>query len=377
MSRPHRLLPGAAAATALAVAAAGFVGATSTAQAVEGSTTVTFQDCELEVGGFPAGTPKSLTTPVTVDYPSPVRTYQEQAATMTLGTLPANFFPDDLGDSYVYAEIAFDDGTGSEFYIYEEKRMASFDAGSPFVLGEFEHNLQFTSSGLKHFEPKRLYLWLYGDPGDGSRYYEYRCDPLLDATSIITTAIFDPDADAAVRLNEIAAKQGGTVLIAGTDFAHESPDDPDGDVTVTVGGVPAGTYDVDETGAFTAALRVPDFVQPGDSVVVRASSQGEVATTQLSVRARKGTVKVAPGSAKSGKKVSVKASGFKPGEKVKITLSGGKGSGTKSYSTSAKVNASGNASKAVKLKKAAKGKWKVKVAGPQSFRKAAKGFTVT
>lgn len=375
MSRPHRLLAGA---TAVALSAAALSSVPAPTYAVVGSQSVTFTDCDLDEASIPTGMTTDVTTTISLEHPSPVPTNSAQTLSMTLGSLPAGTFPDDLTDAYVAVEVTFDDGTGSTFTAFEEKPLVTFDADAPLALGEFEEDFTYYYSGLREFRPKELYFYVYGDPGDGagSRFYEYECDQRVNPASLMTVAIFDPAAPAQVRLNEFTGRQGGTVLISGTDFAHETPDDPDGDVTVTVGGLPAGTFDVDETGAFSGVLRLPEFVKPGGQVTVRATSQGEVATTALSVSAKKGAVKVSPGKVKPGKKVTVTASGFKPGEQVKVQLKGGKGKGKTAFSTKATVAANGVATKAIKLKKAARGAWKATVVGPKSFRKGSKGFKV-
>ncbi|WP_300406601.1 hypothetical protein [Nocardioides sp.] len=376
MSRPHLLLAGV---TAVALSAAALSSVPAPAYAVVGSQSVTFTDCDLDEASIPTGMTTDVTTTISLEHPSPVPTNSAQTLSMTLGTLPAGTFPEDLTNAYVAVQVTFDDGTGATFTAFEEKPLVTFDADAPLALGEFEEDFTYYYSGLREFRPKELYFYVYGDPGDGegSRFYEYECDQRVNPASLMTVAIFDPAAPAQVTLNEFTGRQGGTVLVSGTDFAHETPDDPDGDVTVTVGGLPAGSFDVDETGAFSGVLQLPEFVKPGGQVTVRATSQGEVATTALSVSAKKGTVKVSSNKVKVGKKLTVQASSFKPGETLKIALSGGKGKGRTSYTKSVKANASGVAGKAIKLKKAATGKWKVKVTGSGSFRVGSTGFKVT
>jgi hypothetical protein len=375
MSRQYRLLAGA---TIAALAVTSLVGASSPTQAVVATQTVTFQDCDLTKGAFEIGSPVSVTTPITLEYPSPVAAGSTQTASMTLGTLPGNTFPDDFADlSYVGVSVQFEDDDFSTRDIFEEHAMPSFDASAPLVLGEFESDQIIYYSGFYDFKPKSLEIYLYGDPGTGSLFYTLECNQVVNPANLLTVAVFDPAADAAISLDRLSTKQGGKATIAGVDFAHESPDDPDSDVAVTVGGIPAGAYDVDETGAFSGPLRIPAFVKPGDNVVVRATSGNESATQVITVKAGKGKVSVSPGKVKAGKKLTIRASAFKPGETVKVSLTGGKGKGKKAFSTSVKVSAAGTATKTVKLKKAAKGKWTVKVAGPQSFRSAKKAFKVS
>lgn len=375
MSRPLRLF---AATTVAALAAAGLVGVPT--EAAVATRTVTFQDCDLTIDDIATGNPVPFTTSLTLDYPTPIASGSTQTVSVTLGTLPAGTFPEDLpAESFVSVTTSFEDQNFSVTDVYAQRTVASFDVDSPYVLGEFEEDRTIFGSGLYDFRPKSIRIDLFGDPDGGFAYstYSLRCDQVVDPASLLTVAVFDPAADATLVLDGFEARQGAVIGIGGRDFAHEPVEDPDGDVTVTVGGIVAGTYDVDQTGAFSGVLRVPEFVKPGSSVQVRATSQGESATSTLTVSAKKGTVKVSPGKAKAGKKVTVTASGFKPGEQVRIQLKGGRGKGTTSYATKAAVGGSGVATKTVRLKKAAKGSWRAKVTGPQSFRTGAKGFKVT
>ncbi|CAN5162227.1 hypothetical protein BH09ACT12_BH09ACT12_20410 [soil metagenome] len=380
MSRHHRLLPGVLAATALAVAATSLVGVPSPSQADVATQTVTFQDCDLTKDYIAIGSPVSFTTPLTLDYPTPIAASSTQTAAMTLGTLAADTFPDSFpGEGSIGVTMTFEGRDFSLTDIYEERTLASFDAGAPFDLGEFESDEIIYYSGFYDFKPKSIRIDLFGDPEGDFSYssYSLTCDQVVNPSTMLTVAVFDPAAAALIAVDRYATKQGGRIAVSGTDFAHESPDAPDADISVTVGGLPAGSYDVDETGAFAGSLRIPPFVKPGTNVVVRATSEGESATQVITVKAGKGKVSVSPGTVKSGKKLTIKASDFKAGDTLKISLSGGKGKGKTSFATKAKVGPSGTVTKAVKLKKAATGKWKVKVVGPKSFRSAGKSFKVT
>ena len=93
MPRHHRLLAGA---TAVAVSAAVLSSVPAPTYAVVGSQSVTFTDCDLEEADIPTGAPIDVTTTISLEHPSPVPTNSAQTLSMTLGTLPAGTFPEDL-----------------------------------------------------------------------------------------------------------------------------------------------------------------------------------------------------------------------------------------------------------------------------------------
>ena len=135
---------------------------------------------------------------------------------------------------------------------------------------------------------------------------------------------------------------------------------------------------IDEIGFFDGQLVVPEFAPPGQQEV-RVSYLGETATGILTIVAKKGKV-TATKTVKVGKKVVLTGSLFKPGEKVtlKLTKKGKVKKGTKkSFGTSAVAGPDGTFSKAVKLKKAATGKWKVSAKAASSGRTAGAGFKVS
>jgi len=135
---------------------------------------------------------------------------------------------------------------------------------------------------------------------------------------------------------------------------------------------------IDEIGFFDGQLVVPEFAPPGMQEV-RVSYQGETAAAFLTVIAKKAQL-AATKAVKVGKKVVLSGSLFKPGEKVtlKLTKKGKAAKGTKrSFGTSAVAGPDGTFSKAVKLKKAAAGKWKVSAKGASSGRAARAGFKVS
>jgi hypothetical protein len=83
---------------------------------------------------------------------------------------------------------------------------------------------------------------------------------------------------------------------------------------------------------------------------------------------------------RAGKALGVTGSLFKPGEKVTLKLKkkGPAKKGTKkAYGSSVTAGPDGSISKAVKLKKAAKGSWKITAKGASSGRTAGSAFKVT
>jgi hypothetical protein len=129
-----------------------------------------------------------------------------------------------------------------------------------------------------------------------------------------------------ILLNPGLVRPGTTVGVSGFGF------DPGGLVDVSlvrVGsstGTGVATAKVDKNGAFTATFGVPE--NPGSntpSVVATQRNTGKTARARAMVPAGIGTVKVAKQVGKPGDRISLTASGFTPGESVKVywgTLSG-------------------------------------------------------
>lgn len=349
--------------------------------AVIASDAVGFNDCEVLKDNVRLPGETSWTPTVTLDHPSPVPARSAQTIEVVLTSLPGGTFPEDYpGEVALDVLIEFEDGQGGVFTFEASRPLASFDASAPLEVGEFETDLSYSSSGVYDFKPKSITVQLFGiqDPDTFDFVeFDYVCDQVVDDAPLSQIRVYDPDAPASIALNRSAARQGDTVAITGRDFPREAVEDADKDVSVFVGSLLAGSFDVDDIGSFAGVVRVPEFAKPGAAVTLRASDPAESATAPLSVTARPGSVKVGKAVVRPGARLKLTGSAFKPGETVKVVLTkAGPGKGTRRYAASATVGATGGFTRNVTLKRAAKGTWRVTVTGPASFRKAGAGFRV-
>lgn len=353
--------------------------------AVIASDDVRFTDCEVSKDNVRLPGETTWTPTVTLDHPSPAPTQSAQTFEVVLSSLPGGTFPEDYPDEVTLrVKMEFDDGQGDVIGFDATRTIASFDASAPLEVGEFETDKTFYDSGVFDFRPKTINVELFGiqDP-DTYDYieFDYVCDQVVAAAPISQIRIYDPSAAATITLGRSTARQGDTVAITGTDFAREAVEDPDKDISVFVGNLLAGSFDIDNIGYFSGVVRIPEFTKPGSAITLRASDPAESATAAIAIRAKPASVKLNRTVSKPGSKLIVSGAKFKPGETVKIVLTkkgAGKGTGklTGRYALGAKVGAGGTFSKSVTLKKAAKGAWRISVTGPGSFRKAAKSFRV-
>jgi len=353
--------------------------ATLPSQAVIGSATVTLDDCEVVlVPSQVISDNGTWTTTIGIDHPSPVPAYSSQTVGFDLGSVPAGTFPEDLTDTALYIYAEFEDGRGGDLSLSPPTaEIGTLDASEPLALGSPDvDNVRYYYSGRYELGLKKLEVEVYGRDASGElQDYVFSCDRPAQAVPIVEFGVFDPEADAAITLDSFQATQGQSIGIDGRDFAARTTN---GTITPTVGGEPANTFPVDDIGFFDGQLVVPEFAPPGQQEV-RATYQGETATALITVIAKKAQLVVTK-AVKAGKNLSVGGSLFKPGEKVtlKLTKKGKAPKGTKkSYGTSVTAGPDGSIAKTVKLKKAAKGKWKVAAKGASSGRTAGAGFKVS
>lgn len=352
------------------------------AQAVIGSASFTLDDCDVVLD--PVSTNQVISsnqpwsTSITVDHPSPLPVGSGQTVGVTLGQVPANTIPESLGDASYVAYVEFEDGMGyTREYVTPRRSIGDLDPTQPLPLGEEEvDDVVYFDSGHYSLGLKKITINIFGYQADGTTFrdYYFECDQPTVAVPIVEFGVFDPAADAQVALDAVQATQGQSIGINGRDFKNVV-----GSVTPTVGGEPANALAIDEIGFFDGQLVVPEFAPPGQQEV-RVTYQGETASTFLTVVAKKAQLGVASKAVKAGKALGVTGSLFKPGEKVTLKLKkkGPAKKGTKkAYGSSVTAGPDGSISKAVKLKKAAKGSWKISAKGASSGRTAASGFKVT
>lgn len=356
--------------------------ATLPSQAVVGSATFTLADCDVILN--PAAENQVISsngtwsTSLTVDHPSPVPVGSSQTIGFELGEVPANTIPETLTDAGVVVYLEFENGTGfSQNYETEDRGLGTFDPTQPLDLGEEEvDGITYFDSGRFPLGLKGLSVAIYGTGTEGTfQDYRFECDRPTIAIPVVEFGVFDPTLDATITLDTIRATQGQSIGIDGRDFAALTTN---GTVTPTVGGEPANTFPVDDIGFFDGQLVVPEFAPPGQQEV-RATYQGESATALITVVAKKAQLAVTK-AVKAGKTLAVNGSLFKPGEKVTLKLKkkGPAKKGTKkAFGSSVTAGPDGTISKGVKLKKAAKGSWKITAKGASSGRTAASGFKVS
>lgn len=353
--------------------------ATLPSQAVVGSGTVSFNDCAV-IRDPLAGGPTEPTNPtwnvqVDINHPSPVPVFSSQTVDLVLGDVPANTFPVELETTDLNLTAEFEDGRGGRFSLTAPQRsIGTFDPTQPLELGAYDiDDVQYGESGRYSFFLKKVTVDIFGFVGDQGRNYQFSCDRVANPTSLVTVGVFDPNAPAQITLDSLQATQGQSVGIDGRDFLAQV-----GTLTPTVGGEAANPFPVDEIGFFDGELVIPEFAPPGQQEV-RATYQGETATAFITIVAKKAQLVVTK-AVKAGKKLAVSGSLFKPGEKVTLKLKkkGPAKKGTKkAFGSSVTADANGQISKAVKLKKAAKGSWKITAKGAESGRTAASGFKVS
>ncbi|GAB2632596.1 hypothetical protein GCM10027270_21140 [Nocardioides ginkgobilobae] len=353
--------------------------ATLPSQAVVGSGTVSFNDCDVILNPLAENDPVTQngtwSLPITVDHPSPVPVFSSQTVGFQLGSVPAGTFPEDLTDTSLDIFVEFEDSRGGSLqFSAPTSVLGDFDAGQPLALGEYDvDNVEYGESGRYSFFLKKVTVDILGTAGDTGKNYRYSCDRVANPTSLVTVGVFDPNAPAQITLDSLQATQGQSVGIDGRDFLAQA-----GTLTPTVGGEAANAFQVDEIGFFDGELVIPEFAPPGQQEV-RATYQGETATAFITIVAKKAQLVVTK-AVRAGKKLAVSGSQFKPGEKVTLKLKkkGPAPRGTKkAFGSSVTAGPDGTISKAVKLKKAAKGSWKITAKGADSGRTAASGFKVS
>lgn len=353
---------------------------TTPAQAEEATGQVTFEDCEVTwndensqpqerlVGDLPMS--------VTIDHPTPVAAGNEQTVEVSLSELPADTFPMDLGSSaWVEVTLGIDDSRFG-FDFYADRSLGSFDASAALDLGDLEQDgVAYADAGVYPWAVRSIEVQVSGDNEiDTGWFFFLECDQIGDPEPVLDVAVYDLDATPELTLDRFTVRQGGKVAVTGRHLLTAAPVGGE-TVTVTIGGTPVGTLPVDATGAVAGVVRVPEFAAPGN-VSVRVANGAKAATAALAVKAVGGKVVTSTRKIAPGKKLTVTGSKFKPGEKVKLAITGGKGAGKKSFAKTVKVTGSGTFSAKVTLKKAAKGAWKVVATGASSKRTGKTSFRV-
>ncbi len=379
--RASRAVLGAALSGALALMAT-LTMPLATVRAAETTTTVQFAGCEIRpyasgVLGSRIGAETTWSPTLRFTHPSPIPVNDMVTTEVELGPLPAGTVPIDMFDVTLYVyDLEFSSQHSTLFRFYAEVPYESIAAGQPITLPELEYDASYSEPGSYEHRVKKIRIYFAGNDAAGDFVeYVYECDQVVNPQTILTTAVYDLSAGATVSLDATSARQGAAVRMSGTNMLAAAPSDPRALATVTIGGVAVGAFPIDDSGSFTADVRVPAFVAAGN-LAVRATNGSRSASSTLTVTALKASVQVTPKRAKRGKKITLKGSSFKPGESVRITLKGGRKAGRKAFAKSVKVSAAGGFSVKIKLKGAAVGRWTVRATGASSRRTGAGKFTV-
>jgi len=351
------------------------------AGAAEATGTVVFEDCEVtwndEFSQPQRRSIGDLPISITIDHPTPIRTEQEQTVQVDLSDLPGDTFPMDLTQyAWLSVTLGIDDGAYG-FDFSAEQSLGSFDASAPLPLGDLEQDgVRYADAGHYSWAVQSIWIQLSGDNDvDNGWYFFLDCDQVSDPQTILDVAVYDTNARAELVLDRLVARQGGAVLLTGRHLLSSAPTGNDA-ATVSIGGVTVGTLLIDDAGMLSGTVRVPEFAAPGNSQV-RVTNGTKSATAPLQVKPVAAKVATDRAKVAKGKKITVSGERFKPGEKVKLSIKGGKGKGRKSFTTTVRAKAAGTFRAKVKLARAATGRWKVTASGATSKRTGKAGFRVS
>ncbi|WGX96340.1 hypothetical protein [Nocardioides sp. L-11A] len=404
MSARSHLRPGTiGAALALALVSVSLA-ATPAARAVENSATVNFTDCEVHKSPYTTnqqiGGETNWTTTLRLDHPGPIPVDDEVTVEAELGALPAGTMPESMDDLRVqvyYLELV--NGIGGPLRLYSDNWIGDWDRNTPLVLPEIEQEDTYSVAGLWEHRPKKIYLLFTGkDSGGEFVEYSFGCDNVVNPQPILTTAVYDLSATPALLLDRGGAQSGQTVSYTGSHLLAGAPAMPRARASVTVAGISAGTVEVDDSGAVQGSFVVPAGLSgtvevrvtngarsAGAALTISSSGPGGIdlnnpatwhPNAQTGVVDGQAKVKLAAKRVRSGSAVKLGGSGYASGEAVVIRVKGGKGAGKKLFTKVVYANAAGAIKGKVKLKRAAKGKWRITAIGVASGRGGTAKLTV-
>ena len=359
----------------VALTVVGLGAASAPAGAVTTSGKVTFESCDVrtdaDLPSTRVGSKFAWSPSLALTHPSPVRVNSDHRMGFTLGDFPAGKIPvGALTDVQVHLRLGFEHDGGATTTLHQSWYRDAHAGTGAIALGEAEGDVQTPSeSQFQSWAPVTIDFAFYGTAaGDESVSYFVQCEPIVSPRSMLTVAVFDPDAAATVELGQAKAKQGAAVRVVAKDFA------PGENVSAYVGKTKVATFRADDIGGLAELVRVPAAAKKGtQDVRLIGSAKGETATAPLQVTLVKAKAKLAKKSVKRGKKIALTGSKFVAKEKVRVTFKATKttSKGKKQLKVTIKANAAGKISKKIKLpKKLAKGSYKVTVKGAKSARTA-------
>lgn len=373
------------AALAALIAPLGLAAAAPTASAVTATKSVAFQNCEVRDNPYTTnqlvGSKFTWNTTIKLEHPAPLAANDPVTVRTTIGAVPANRIPSIAKNATIgEVSVVFTNDVAGDLQVRSNPvHLGAYNTASPLSIPEFAYTVNFGDAGFFSHRPKSVYILLNGHTaGDDFLEYSLTCDLVVNPQPILTAAVYDLRATAELTTTSLSARQGARIRLTGKHFLFQAPRTPAARATVTIGGISAGTLTVNQTGAVSGVVTVPPFVKPGTQVRVVARNGSKQATVTIAVKAAKGKAKVNRKKVRPGARLTVSGSAFKPGERLRITVKGGRAAkgAKRSFVTSVKVKKNGKFSKRVALRKAAKGNWKVTVKGAASGRTAKVKFKV-
>lgn len=355
--------------------------ATTTSFVDEVTTTVQFAGCEVRYEPYGANTRiggESVWSPsLTFNHPTPIPAGEEITTSVQMGDLPANVLPEDLHD--VHASVGYLEFQSEHLYplrFYNEFYVPTLDATQPLSFPEWEYDTDYADVGTYNHRVKSIALLFTGkNSADEFAEYSFECDKVVNPQQVLTTSVYDLSLAPSLTAAPLATRQGRVIRLTGANLLVSAPTDPAAQVNVTIGGISVGSYPLDASGALIADVTVPAYLKPGERVV-QVTNGAKTVTTTITVKVVKAKLTAAPKSVKANKSVTITGTKFQPSEKVRLVLKGGKKKGKKSFKKTVTADALGQVTAKIKLKKAARGKWKVTAIGTSSARPGKTKFKV-
>ncbi|MDQ6524449.1 hypothetical protein RB608_12600 [Nocardioides sp. LHD-245] len=366
------------------------------AQAAEVTTTVQFAGCEVRDTPYghntQVGPERTWSPSLSFAMPTPIASHDEITVDVDLGDLPANVLPEDLTEVWVSVwKLQFISEHWNPLNFYDEFYVASLDKDVPLAFPALEYETDYVDPGVYHHRVKSVELLFTGKDTNGDfAEYSFECDQVVNPQPILTTAVYDLSATPELVLDRATAQSGQSVSFTGTNLLAAAPAMPRAQASLTVGGIPVGSVEVDDSGGVAGSFAVP--VGLSGTVEVRVSNGPKSASQMLQLSAggsgpggvdvnnpatwhpnaqgdvidNQARLKAATKKVRSGKKVKLGGSGFAPGEAVIIKARTSKGKGTRLFTKVVYANASGAIKAGLRLKRAAKGSWRVTAIGVAS-----------
>jgi len=375
----------AAAATSLALVGAG-LGAVGTAaaappaaQQISNTVNVTFTGCELtDKDGDRVGDTFIWTTPMTLTVESPVsgRDLDHVVRLDVPNALPWPGGSIQLDNANAVTTFRFAAGSDGGTLLRRRTYDGTTTFGPTFAIGELSTDSHvYGLAGHKAWKPRSVEVTVRGNaPGtsgsDGFRNYTLTCDPVRNAPTILTAAVYDLQAAARLSLRRAngrgitTARQGARVRFEGTDF------EPLGSVAIKLGKRRVATVRADVTGAVVGRFRVPPTARAKPWIVnaVGSSARKSAQVKHLYVQHRKVKLK-APARKRAGARVRVVAAGFVAKERVRVQLRV-PGKRRARAATVVRANKKGRITTRLRTARVPRGYYRVVVTGRASGRNA-------